>query len=211
MADPFGSKSGPFNGIRALPQIAGVAAFFPPHWAYLNNGSAMTTTINRLYFIPYYFLKSGLTYTGLGSRNTGTGDSTEKYRQGIYQADSITGLPSTLVQDCGEVTIGASAATNLLAVAWTAPYEGWGYVCHHAQTAAAVLGLQNIGFSSTDVGLIQAQPSTYMFGTSTLNQGDATATFGGYFVDTAYGALAANAVAPTGIVTLAPIAAPYRT
>lgn len=209
---PAVSNSGPFNGTTAPIPISGVNGLTIPHWASIQQ-AVLTTTATRLYFIPFYFPRAGLAYSGLKSRNTGAGDNGDTYRQGVYQADFTTGLPSTLVKDCGEVTLTGAAAMRTLASSWTTPYEGWGFLAHHANQAADMQPLSNINSTaSTAVGLITSFAQNFMFGidNTTLNLSPVAATFGAYYVDTAYGAFASTAVAPTAITTLAPIVAPYR-
>jgi hypothetical protein len=206
----FATDSGPFNGIPAPFPVAGVNAYFPPHWAVADSALNITTTINRLYYIPYYFTNI-VSYTGLACRNAGVGDNGEVFRVGVYQASASTGLPSTLVSDVGQGTLTGAAADRLVAGSFTAPYVGWGYLAFHANTAAVWRGASAIDSGSTRVGVIDTSPQATLFGTSAIPEYGNVSLFAAYYVDTAYGALASTAVSPTAIATLAPYLMPYRT
>lgn len=203
-----------FYGAKAPIPISGVNGIWLPHWATIDTAVGITTTATRLYYIPYYFPVTNLSYTGLKTRNTGAGDNGEVYRVGVYQASFTTGLPSTLVADVGEVTLTGAAATRTTASSWTAPYVGWGFLCLHANTACALQALSNVNSGGSAAGYVANTLARTMFPTSDI---DATTnainagTFAAYYVDTAYGALASTAVAPTAFTNLAPIVAPYRT
>lgn len=207
------SNSGPFGGAKAPLPPSGMTAMFLPHWAYVNTVAGLTSTTTRLYYIPYYFPVAGLSYTGLKCHNSGAGDNADTLRLGVYQASATTGLPSTLVIDAGEITLSGAAAVRTLASAWTAPYEGWGFLALHCNQAAEFYAFTNVSASSTAVGVIFPAPSIQLFGapSTTFAISNTATNFGAYYVDTAYGALAASAVAPTAILTTCPAVAPYRT
>jgi hypothetical protein len=206
----FGAEGGQFNGVEAPFPIAGVAARYLPHWAVHNKNADLTTTAGRLYYVPYFFPKI-ISYTGLAFYNGGAGDNAEVWRAGVYQASNSTGLPSALIQDCGEGTLTAASAERLLATAFTPAYIGWHYIAFHANSASNFKAISNISSASTDAGMIQACPGSHLFGKTSLITDSISNSFGAYYVDTAYGALASTAVAPTAITTLGPLVAPYRT
>lgn len=197
----------PFDGAAAPFPISGVGGIFPPHWAaLLTISTGLSTTATRLYFIPYYF-PAIVQYTGLKTRNLGTGDNAKVFRMGVYQASPTTGLPSTLIVDAGEVTLSGAAADRTLATAWTPPYIGWGYLAHHAN---AIVDIANICDQTTGSNVYNNQPNR-LFGIGSTQPSLSAANFGSYYVDTTYGPLAANAVAPTAITNIAPAVLPYRT
>ena len=202
--------NGSFFGAPPLGTIAGAAVIYPPHWAVLDSAvTDLTTTSTRLYYIPYYFSEV-VSFTGLKSRNTGTGDNGDTYRCGVYQKSASTNLPSTLVQDCGEITLTGAAADRTLAVAFSPAYVGWHYLAFHANQAATMhrmysaIAISAAGISS-GIGLSGA------FGTAAIGNSAAVQGFGAYYVDTAYAALASTAVAPTAATPVAPTLCAYRT
>lgn len=199
------------NGVPMPYPIAGVGGLYPPHWACLTTASGTTTTTaGRLYYIPYYFPYAGVAYTGLKMRNQGAGDNAEALRLGVYRASKTTGLPSTLVVDAGEITLTGAAADRTLATAWTSPYVGWGYLAYAANTAVDVAAM-SAGAAAALTG--QSMPQRHAFGIAITTAPGTFIAFAGYYVDTAYGAFAANAVAPTGIINndYVPTVYPYIT
>lgn len=197
------------DGIPAFGPIAGVGAIFPPHWATLTNANALTTTTNRLYYIPYYF-QAVRAYTGLKLYNNNTGDNGDKCRAGVYQFNATTGLPTSLVIDAGEVTFTGAAAIRTLAASFSPAYVGWHCLAIHFNAAVDMQWVSTLE-SLSAAGLAVGFPAKNGFGVSTPVLGSGASTFGAYYVDTAYGALAANAVAPTAISTQGPGVYPYIT
>jgi len=209
MADPFASNKNTFYGIVAPPQITGCDANFPPHWGVVGSGG-FSTTATRLYFLPYYF-REIIQYTGLRARNQGTGDNGEKFRLGAYTMDT-TGHPASLIVDAGEVTLDGSAAARTLATAWTPPYIGWGFLCAHHNSSASMYGVSDRETVSS-VGYVQTNLASTLFGqtNTAVEAGATTNLFGGFYVDTTYGALASTAVQPTGVTQIGTWVTPYRT
>lgn len=204
MADPFLQNNGAFYGAPPLPHIAGVGATFAPMWCDTDT-TTLTTTATRLYYIPYFFPYI-LSYTGLRTYNAGTGDNGDTFRVGVYQASRTTGLPTTLVKDLGEVTLTGAAAVRSVASSFSPAYVGWHYICLHSNQTIDFFRIRDLAAGTS--GLL----GTKAFGANTANWiGTSGGTFGCYSVDTAYGALAASAVAPTALQALAPILSPYRT
>lgn len=168
-----------------------------PHWAGITNASK-TTTAGRLYYYPIYFDRIQ-TFAGAKTRNTGAGDNGETYRVGLY-TESASGGPGSLVKDFGEVTLTGAAAVRTLASAVSTTLLGWHYIAVHHNTAAA-MNSYGAGENITGAGLVT--PNIYagliptMDPASQLNS-VGPVLFSFLFVDTAYGALAATAVAPTG-------------
>lgn len=196
-----------FFGVPPLGTISGAAVLYPPHWAIVdsNEVATLTTTATRLYFIPYYFSEV-VSFTGLKSRNSGAADNGKTYRCGVYQKSPTTNLPSTLIQDCGEVTLTGASAERTLATAFTPAYIGWHYLAFHANTGAVMVRMASqMPFS--DAGIPGGISLSNAFGVSAAN----VRQFGAYYVDTAYGALASTAVAPTAVTNLSPVLMPYRT
>lgn len=209
----FGAKPGKFGGIPSLAPFAGVAGLHPPHWAHLEHSIAtMNTTATRLYYIPIYF-EDIRAYTGIKSYNHGAGDNGDTFRMGVYQATLTSSgnrsSPSSLVADCGEVTLTGAAAERTLASAFTPAYVGWHYLAFHANQAANMRMMTN----TTSVGADgQYHPGLkYHFGATAVTNDYNAIGIAAFYVDTTYGALASTAVAPTGFVTQAPTCVPYLT
>lgn len=199
------------NGIPPLGKVSGIGAYYPAHYQIIVN-AAGASTINDLMYIPYYFDAID-TFTGMGIRNTGTGDSGDKIRLGAYTAHPTTYKPDNLIIDCGEVTISGAAANNLAAASWTTPYIGWGYLAVHFKDATT-FQYMTTAFCLTGAGVVVANPTFGCIGLFSLQStygGGNQIGSGSYLVTTAYGALAATAVAPTSILTISAAAAPYIT
>jgi hypothetical protein len=205
------SGGGAFGGVDPPIPFSGVGAVFQPHWS-MPTGGSITTTATRLYFIPVYWPRAGFTYTGLKSRNTSTGDNGLKFRMGVYQASSSTGMPTTLVIDAGEITETGSSADLTLAAAWSAPYKGWGWYAIHTQSTSLLLASKARTLVSS-VGNTQPTIADGFFGVSAPANvlANADGGFASLSVDTTYGALASTAVAPTTFTSPAPFVAAYKT
>lgn len=199
---------GMLNGVPGPGRISGVGAVYPPHWSFIDAiVTAMSTTSTRLYYIPYY-VDQIFQFTGIKTRNQSAAQAGNTYRCGIYAINTTTFLPGALLQDCGEVTLTGAVAERTLASSFTPTYIGWHFLAIHAnqvssmaKSASSVNAATSGGYDGINMG--------YVFGIPALN--GSYASFGAYYVDTAYGALASTAVAPTGIVIEAPSIAPYRT
>lgn len=204
----LGGGGGTFAGVQPLGAFAGVGNRFPPHWATINSlGGGLATTATRLYYVPYYFNEMRA-FTGLKSYNTGSGDNGETFRMGVYRAallsSGLRGAPSTLLADCGQVTLTGAAAERTLASSFTPDYVGWHFLALHANSAFSIAAIQNIGSSDVPNSMRNA------FGNNAI-VASGTASFGAFYVDTAYGALASTAVAPTAVTDLGPLVVPYLT
>lgn len=208
------SKAGPFDGVNPLGAVSGAGIIYPPHWAVVESAIGFNTTATRLYFVPYYF-NEVRQFTGLKTRNIGAGDNGDTFRMGVYQATSLAnglrGGPSTLVADCGEVTLTGAAADRTLASAFTPAYVGWHYLAFHANQAAAMMRMtSHLEYSAA--GEMPGAAMRFAFGLGVaLSALGTSAGFGAYYIDTAYGALASTAVAPTAATNFAPFLAPYLT
>lgn len=205
--------NGVLGGIPPFGTVAGCACLYPPHWALIDDVvAALTTTATRLYFIPYYF-QDIVAYTGIKTRNNGAGDNLDTYRVGVYQKSVSTNLPTTLIQDLGEVTLSGAAADRTLAVSFTPAYIGWHYLAMHFNQGSAMQRMLSALYT-TNVGSVSGMQhiAGALFGTagtsaSVLGNGG----FAAFYIDTAYGALAATAVTPTAVTSAAPSIYPYRT
>lgn len=73
------------------------------------NTTGATDFTNTLIFLPF-IVKRATTITAVSFRNAGAADAGDKIRCGVYSSSG--GLPSTLLAEGAEVTIGGAAATN---------------------------------------------------------------------------------------------------
>ena len=177
MADPF-SKSG-----LPIPKFASGRIYGSQYYDTIGGAASVTTTSTRLTYQPF-FVQSAITFTRAYTYNNGAGDNGDTYRTGAY-TDS-NGSPGTLILDFGEVTLtGASAMRTQTISLNLAPYVGqiiW--LCDHANQAAGMYGWNTF---------LANLPNNQMFGAYSASF-SATPSL---YVDTAYGALASTAVAPT--------------
>ena len=198
---PAQVKGGSFNGVLPPIWMAGTHVF--PSWC-IDDPAALTTTATRLYYYPIY-LDRVVAFAGARTFNSGAGDNGEVYRVGVY-AEATAGGPGALAKDFGEVTLTGAAALRTLASAWTNARPGWYYIAVHADSAFAIYAFRSI-VSISSVGYVATYIARGSIGA--LNPGSAewATPADGYqfmYVDTAYGALAATAVAPTNSTPAAP-------
>jgi len=184
----------------------------PPKWASgqtirpdyaILDASAVTTTATRLYYVPMFFPRAE-SFSGIRTYNQGTGDNGETYRCGIYE-ESTNGGPGSLLQDCGEVTLTGAAAVRTLAQSFSISTPGWHYLAMHFNSDAAMYRMY---LGATAAQIQRAQ----LFGDYETLQNSNTGTAAKHFayVDTAYGALASTAVAPTNGDWVCPSIAVYK-
>lgn len=175
--------------------------FVTPDGTLFDSALTVTTTINRLYYIPVFHPLTH-TFQGAATYNSGTGDNGETLRIGIYSHGSAG--PTTLIKDFGEITLTGASAQRLLSSSVSIPGGLWYWWCiHHATAcdmyamvtskAASAAGYFNgktIRVINTDFGIPDG---------AFLNSRGSMAVY----VDTTYGALASTAVAPTASITTA--------
>ena len=181
----------------------------PPHYftgaLYLpvgyapNTSNSITTTINRCYYFPMPIWEAH-TFQGAVIANTSAGDNGEKCRIMVFNDDGTTG-PGTLAKDFGEITLDATAATRTLSSSWAAtPGTYWLAAWFNSasdwstMTANAVsTGVGGFGgpFIGSYIGILGGSPVPGVL-------------MEAHYVDTAYGAAPASAVAPTATITKVP-------
>jgi hypothetical protein len=149
--------------------------------------------------MPIYIWESR-TFSGAAVFNSGTGDSGDTLRVGLYTHGSTNG-PTTLVKDFGEITLTAAAAERVLSNSVTINEAGWYWLCVHSNQSISLYAGEYPSASVTSAGYL---PNDY---TSFFGQISGTSLNPGLMmcqVDTAYGALASTAVAPTGMANTFP-------
>jgi hypothetical protein len=173
------------------------ALCYGPHYI-TKSGGTLTTTSTRAYYIPY-FVGDAISFSSIRTYNQGAGDNGDTYRLAIYANDGTAG-PGTLIQDIGQVTLtGASARRTITATINLSAYANqWVWVMFHSNQAVAMYDMQ--------VALTAGEYTngTQGFGTfeDFFSGTQANAAF--RYVDTAYGAAASTAVAPTNSLQIAP-------
>ncbi len=201
----YGRGGGIVGGVPSPIRMAGTS--LGPHWTV--DGDALTTTATRLYYYPIWIDRIE-TWLGVKTSNTGAGDNTKTYRVGIYK-EAATGGPGALGKDFGEVTLTGAAALRTLTSSWTPDYIGWHYLCTHQSAVVTGMDAFNGLYLVTSAGWVNP-PLCQAFGTLETAGGvfSGPSVYPFMYVDTAYGALASTAVAPTNAVTSAPAIRLYK-
>lgn len=184
-------------GITNTGFMGGAPPSYVTNWAYrpqgqyYNQSTTVTTTATRLYYVPFRVWEQH-TFSGVKTFNSGAGDTGETWRQGIYS--HTTSGPGSLLVDFGQGTLtAASAGRTLSASVSLAPGVYWH--AFHANTAAAWYAFTS---SASAVGQFGYDMQAFV-GTPSWADGvtSSSAECNHLYVDTAYGALASTAVAPT--------------
>ena len=182
-----------FNGVPPPDYITGT--HYVPQY-FIPDGSTVTTTATRLYYVPIYIWQAR-SFSGVITYNQGAGDNGETYRVGLY-THSATNGPRSLVLDFGQVTLTAASAVRTLSNAASVPAAAWYWLALHFNAATAMYGMESAGAQVTAAGYYPNTPIQGFFGlVGSGSFGGNTLAVRTRYVDTAYGALAATAVAPT--------------
>lgn len=190
-----GFPSGPITGVNPPRYITG-HTYLP--YGFQPGGATAATAVNDLYYYPFFVWKTQA-FAGAKTFNAGAGDNGETLRLGVYADDGAIGGPGTLLKDFGEVTLTGAAALRTLANAVTLPGPAWYWMAYAANTAATIAAMAPIT-AATAVGYVSNPMTSMLSGFKLSTQPNATTVANmshGLFVNTAYGAFAATAVAPT--------------
>lgn len=198
----LGGKGSGFYGNQNPPKYI-TGAFYPPP-SFGGTATTMATTATRIYYVPFN-INYSRTFAGVVTYNGGAGDNGEKIRIMMFNDDGAAGGPGTLAKDFGEITLTGASALRTLSSSWAAsPGLYWG--AFWAETAITMYGMTQ-GTVGTAVGAANGPVLTHLIGD--LNGagsgffGLATGVVACHYVDTAYGAAPATAVAPTASLTAA--------
>jgi len=187
------NKGSPLYGHLGWPKYMAGGWYRPQ--GYFSNGGSVTTTTNRCYYV-LLGVNRVYTFAGASTHNSGTGDNGEKIRLMVFNDDAVNGGPGTLAKDFGEITLTGAAAVRTLSSSWSAvPGLYWGAVWHNSD--ATMYEMETYSYSSGVGGIAGFMPGHVM---PDLAFSGAPGFVMGLYVDTAYGAAPATAVAPTGIV-----------
>lgn len=172
-----------------------------PHWTVPMGGLATTAT--RIYY-NYIYLDQVETWTGFRVYNSGAGDNGLVYRLGIYTMAS-TGLPGTLIGSSAEQTLtGASAVRTVAASStFTNTYVGWHFTAFQASSTPSFYSCQAGDTTSGFVNPIAASLGTMDTSGADFGIGGAK-LYSFLYINSAYGALASTAVAPTNSTNQSP-------
>jgi hypothetical protein len=126
---------------------------------YLNGVAANTaTTINitqsEVRYIPIYL--PGYSFDRIGFRSASAWSGTANVRLGIYNADSTTGLPSTVYLDAGTVSAAFSGSTFEITISNTPP-AGFYYLAIVVQSAIANNSVEGVSTNSPPFFLSTSQ------------------------------------------------------
>lgn len=167
---------------------------------YQIDGSTITTGTGRIYYTPLYVAESR-SFAGVATFNTaGTASGGETYRVGLYSHTAAAG-PTALEIDFGQVTLTTTNAERVLSSAVSLT-KGWHWWAIQTQQAIGLSYMFSMG------GILSAAGyAAQHFGASfkgAITTATVSTNKGFMYVDTAYGALATAAVAPTTDTNLAP-------
>jgi len=196
---------GVFGGVQPPKWMTGVER--GPHYV-ADHPTGQATTATRLYYYPIYF-DAPVSLAGCRTFNSSAGDNGETYRVGMY-TESSNGGPGTLITDFGQTTLTAAAAVRTLVESCAIPSPGWYYAAIHFNTACSMYSYGAVvDPSATSVGFLFGTNARLIGSLSTIGFADPEVPFA-FYVDTAYGALASTAVAPTASVMKAPAIRFYK-
>lgn len=162
-------------------------------------GTGAPITSGRIYYAPI-ILPGNITYSGMKTYNSGTGDNGNKIKMAAY-FESATGGPGALAKSFGEVTLDGTAAIRSAASSWT-PGPGLYFLAFAGNAAISMYTMISIGRDSA-AGYILANPITTMLGgfasdyLAASNDGD---IFGDYVSGTYSSFPADPATAPTNTI-----------
>jgi hypothetical protein len=202
-APAVSAPNAPFNGTNTPTWQTGVER--GPNWVF-DAAAAMTTTATRLYYYPMYFDRAEV-LAGVKTLNGGAGDNGETYRVGLYFDNGATGGPGTLAKDFGQVTLTAASAIRTLSNSYTMIAPGWYWIAVHHNTACSMAAFRAGVVAS---GVAPARNIGALNNTSTTDEWQQGLLLPFFYVDTAYGALAATAVVPTNSAAEAPAVRIYK-
>jgi hypothetical protein len=115
------------------PKLAIPSTYYitTPFQSYAN----ITATLSRTNYIPIY-VPATTTFDRIAITTSSTFSGTAIVRMGIYQNDTATGKPSTLILDAGTVSCTASSTVYLITINQTLT-SGFYWMASNTQTAAA--------------------------------------------------------------------------
>lgn len=207
-------SGGALGGVPSLIPIAGINASYTPHQVYVSqNNVALATTL--VYYLPYYFPYSGLSYTGVKFKLDAAIAAGFSVRAGAYRLDTTTGLPGALIKDLGVAALATTGAQMVtITSSLTAPYQGWGCIAMISDGTPSIHSCSIINSGSTNVGIMPAFGGLTCGITSVdynFAPNLATLYVSGWTATMTFAALPATAVAPSAFLGNAPFISPFIT
>lgn len=190
---PAGGGSGLFAGKNPPHYITG--AYYIPIGYSINTDGYGGTTATRVYYFPLTVWEAR-TFAGASVYNIGVGDNGKKIRLMVFNDNGASGGPGTLAKDFGEITLTGAAALRTVTSSWTAAAGFyWGAIWLEQSCTMSVMAAYSY---VSAVGVGTGPNFMNYLGTITAPTDTAAYAFFYHYVDTAYGAAPATAVAPTG-------------
>lgn len=137
----------------------------------LGGSFAITAIVSVTVYIPF-LLNQTRTFDRIALQTSSTYVGTGAVRLGIYNNDSTTGKPSTVVLDAGTVATTAASTVSQITISQSLTAGAY-WLAFNMQTAAATPFYQGTAASSTSPLLVGYSPSTVGF---TSNAGGWTET-----------------------------------
>ncbi len=186
--------SGAMGGVMP-PKILSGMGIGDPVGRVITSSDQVTYSANDLIYIPI-FIPRIVTFAGCKTYNSGTGDNGDTYKCALY-SEGASGGPDSLLKDFGEVTLTASSAIQTLASSYTMTTVGWHFFGIWFNDGSEMFALHtsarttNVGYAP-GAGIENHNPH---FGFHDHASGGGIPF--AHHVNTAYGAWASTAVAPT--------------
>lgn len=194
---PANLGGGSYGGAPPPGRVSGFT-YLPTNY-HLIGSVASAAALNDMYYYPMWIQKTQ-TFSGAKLWNGGAGDNTKLIRIGVYTDNNG---PASLVHDFGAITLTGASALRTLASSVTLAGPAWYWICHASQAFTYT----SMGFQTGLSGVGVEVPSPFItqaFGYSLSTQPSGTALTNipcGFYVSTAYGAMASTAVAPTSEIS----------
>lgn len=137
-AGPSGptGPTGPTGATGATGLISNHGWTSGEYYGIANNGVGSVTPSEDVTFYQRFYIPSSATFDRIATRTAGTFSGTATVRLGIYNHDSSTDKPSTVLLDAGTVSCTAASTTYEITINETLA-EGWYWFAFNSQTNAA--------------------------------------------------------------------------
>ena len=147
--------------LNAFGEEEPIASFMGTIWetvpGIISASTATAITANRKYLIPWKCTKRRtITQVQISVTASATGAS---MRLGIRNRNAATGEPTTLVSDCGTVSVASNGHKTITGLSITLD-PGWYYLEMVSDGAPAVRGVASATAQSTNLGIEAASTST---------------------------------------------------
>lgn len=175
------------------------------HFMESNGGTPLATTATRIYYVPIW-IEHAVAYTGIYVYNEAATDNGETFYVAMYDQHPTSGGPRTRMatSSLGTLTAASALRTMTFTSAWTPGGKGLYFLMFHANSAQSWYAVKaNATSPQNHISM------PYPNGVASWGGGAYNTSIVRY-VDSAFGAPASTAVAPTSATTLAPMMRLYR-